>query len=299
MDLIEQDFRGFLLGERAFTPASVEQYVTVVRRFLSRCFPNGSLRLASLSAKDVMDFVLKDTATRGRRSAQLMAAVLRSFLCFLFQHGQIAVNLAPAVPTVAGWRLSELPRFLEADQVEKILQSCDRRRRVGKRDYAVLLLLARLGLRAGEVAKLTFEDINWGAGEMIIRGKGARVDKLPLLHDVGQAIADYLQKGRPACVSRRVFVQCKAPYSGFPNPPNAICGIVRRALVRAQIHSRHHGAHVLRHSAATNMLRQGASLPSIGAVLRHASVETTAHYAKVDVDLLHEVDRAWPEVSPC
>jgi site-specific recombinase XerD len=294
IDRLELEYSTFLLQERAFAPASVQQYMVVMRRFLSDRFPNGKARLNNLCAKDVTDFVLHDTSNRGRRSAQLMAAVLRSFLGFLFQRGQIKINLVGAVPAVAGWRLSELPRFLEAEQVEKVLQSCDRRRRVGKRDFAVLLLLARLGLRAGEVANLTLEDINWRAGEILIRGKGARVDKLPLLEDVGQALVDYLQRGRPDCLSRRVFIHSKAPYVGFGNPPNTVCAIVRKALACAHIESRHQGAHVLRHSLATRMLGRGASLAQIGQVLRHQQVQTTEIYAKVDLTALKRLALPWP-----
>jgi site-specific recombinase XerD len=165
---------------------------------------------------------------------------------------------------------------------------------VGKRDYAILLLLARLGLRASEVANLTLEDINWRTGELVIHGKGARVDKLPLPQAVGQALVDYLQKGRPECSSRCVFIQSKAPHVGFSKPPNAVSGIVRRAIDRARISTHHHGAHVLRHSLATRMLNQGASLTQIGQVLRHRQVQTTEIYAKVDVAALSRLALPWP-----
>jgi site-specific recombinase XerD len=291
---LEQAYRSFLLQERALAPASVQQYAVVMRRFLSHRLRKGKVRLKNLRAEAVTDFVLHDTSGRGRRSAQLMAAVLRSFLGFLFQQGRIATNLAAAVPTVAGWRLSELPRFLEPAQVEQVLRSCDRRRKVGRRDYAILLLLARLGLRAGEVARLTLEDINWRTGELLVRGKGARIDKLPLLQDVGRALVDYLRKGRPECSSRRVFIQCKAPYVGFASPPSTVCGIVRRALARAHIQSRHRGAHVLRHSLATRMLGNGASLTQIGRVLRHQQVQTTEIYARVNLPALSGLALPWP-----
>ena len=155
-------------------------------------------------------------------------------------------------------------------------------------------MLARLGLRAGEVAQLTLEDIDWRTGELLVRGKGARIDKLPLLQDVGQALVDYLQKGRPECSSRRVFIQSKAPYVGFASPPNTVCGIVRRALARAQIESPHRGAHVLRHSLATQMLGQGASLTQIGQVLRHQQIQTTEIYAKVNLPALSKLALPWP-----
>jgi integrase len=223
-----------------------------------------------------------------------MTAVLRGFLGFLLREGRIVNNLAAAVPTIAGWRLSELPRFLETAEVEKVLRACDRRTKTGKRDYAILLLLARLGLRAGEVASLIFDDIDWNSAHLCIRGKGARIDRLPLLQDVGKAIAEYLQKGRPHCSSKRVFIQSKAPYIGFGSPPNAICGIVRRALSRAGLQPRHKGAHLLRHSLATRMLGQGASLAQIGQVLRHEQADTTEIYAKVNLNVLRALAQPWP-----
>jgi len=293
IDFIQRDYGHFLIHERGFVPSSVVQYVCVVRRFLSDRFPDDQIKLPWLSAKDVTDFVTRDTAVRGRRSAQLMTAVMRSFLGYLFQAGRSRTNLAMAVPTVAGWRLSELPRYLEVAQVEKLLRSCDRRRKVGKRNYAVLLLLARLGLRAGEVSNLTLNDIDWEAGELRIRGKGDRVDRLPLPKDVGQAIADYLQKGRPRCSSRRVFIQSKAPYAGFASHPNAICGIVRSTLARAHIQTRNRGAHLLRHSLATRMLGNGGSLAEIGRVLRHQQIQSTEIYAKVDLKALRAMTHPW------
>jgi site-specific recombinase XerD len=293
IELIERDYGKFLLQERSFMPASVGQYVPAARRFLFHRFPSGKVRLKKLRAKDITDFVLHDSANRGRRSVQLTAAVLRSFLSFLFQQGRIAPNLAAAVPTVAGWRLSELPRYLEAEQVEKILRCCDRRRKIGKRDYAILLLLARLGLRAGEVAYLTLDDINWQAGELLIRGKGAQVDRLPLLEDVGQALVDYLQKARPVCSSRRVFIQKHAPHEGLAGP-STVDNVVRVGLARAQVYSRHQGAHVLRHSLATRMLGNGASLAQIGQVLRHQLPQTTEIYAKVDLNALRGLVLPWP-----
>jgi site-specific recombinase XerD len=293
IDVIERDYSNFLLQERSFMPASVRQYVPAARRFLSHRFSSGRVRLKKLRAKDVTDFVLHDSANRGRRSTQLTTSVLRSFLGFLFQQGRIATNLAAAVPTVAGWRLSELPRHLEAEQVERILRCCDRRRKIGKRDYAILLLLARLGLRAGEVACLTLDDINWQAGELLIHGKGARVDRLPLLEDVGQALVDYLQKGRPVCSSRRVFIQKHAPHEGFAGSAS-VANVVRAGLARAQICSRHQGAHVLRHSLATRMLGNGASLAQIGQVLRHQLPQTTEIYAKVDLNALRGLALPWP-----
>jgi site-specific recombinase XerD len=293
IELIERAYGDFLLNERSLVPASVEQYLPVARRFLFHRFGSGKVWLKKLRASDVTGFVLHDSSNRGRRSAQLMATVLRSFLGFLLRQGRISTNLAAVVPTVAGWRLSELPRFLEAKQVERVLRSCDQRTKVGKRDHAILLLLARLGLRAGEVAHLTLDDIDWRAGQLLIRGKGSRVDRLPLPQDAGQALAAYLQKGRPNCSSRHIFIQRNAPHEPLAGP-SSISNVVRAALARAQIRSRHQGAHLLRHSLATTMLRNGASIVQIGQVLRHQLPQTTEIYAKVDLKALRALALPWP-----
>lgn len=293
IDLLVLDYESFLLGERSLMPSTTNVYLEVANRFLSHRFANGRVYLKKLQAKDIIDFVLHDTSNRGRRSAQLMATVLRSLLNFLFQKGRIEINLAAAVPSVPRPRLAELPRYLEAREVEKVLGSCDRRRKIGKRDYAILLLLARLGLRANEVVLLTLDDIDWRAGELLIRGKGARVDRLPLLQDVGQALADYLKNARPVCSSRRMFIQCRAPLEGFARP-GCVSNLVREALQRVHLCPRNRGAHVLRHSLATGMLRNGASLAQIGQVLRHQLPQSTEIYAKVDFNALRALALPWP-----
>jgi site-specific recombinase XerD len=290
--LVEQEYKSFLTQERALAQNSVNLYLRIARRFVSHHFQGGKLRLNTLVAKDVIDFVLYVTTQRGRWSAKSMTTALRSFLGFLLQQGRTITNLAAAVPTVSGLHQSELPRFLEAHQTEKVLRRCDRRTKTGKRDYAILLLLARLGLRGGEVAKLALDDIDWRAGELLIRGKGARMDKLPLLQDVGRALADYLQKARPHCSSRQVFIRSQAPYAGVRGA-STVGSIVLRALARAQVHSPHRGAHVFRHSLATKMLGHGASLVQIGQVLRHQSVQTTEIYAKVDLIALRRLALPW------
>jgi site-specific recombinase XerD len=291
--LMEQDYRNYLIQERGFMPATVGQYLLVMRRFLSHQSQSGKVRLKNLCASDVTAFVSHDSSRRGQRSAQFMATALRNLLGYFFLKGQTTTNLAGAVPRVAGGRLSELPRFLEPAQVEKILRRCNRRHRAGRRDYAILMLLARLGLRSSEVTGLELEDIDWNAGTLLVRGKGARLDRLPLPREVGQAIADYLQKGRPPCSSRRVFIQCCAPYECLAGSPT-MGGIVRRALARAGLNPPHQGAHLLRHSLATRMLRRGASLLQIGQVLRHQESQTTEIYAKVDLDALRALAQPWP-----
>ena len=293
-DLIAQDYQHYLVHERSLGEDTIKGYIAIMRRFLSHRFSDQKVKLKNLGAKDVGEFVLHDTTRQGRRACQHATTALRSFFGFLFQNGKIATNLALSVPTVAGWRLSELPRYLTPAQVEKVLKVCDRRRKYGKRNYAILLLLARLGLRAGEVVSLELDDIDWNAGELRIHGKGARVDKLPLLEDVGGALADYLQKARPRSSARRVFIHMKAPYEGFGRPCNGICCIVRRALKAAELNPPNKGAHILRHSLATRMLRNGASLSEIGRVLRHQGIQTTEIYAKVNLDALRALAQPWP-----
>jgi len=202
-------------------------------------------------------------------------------------------NLSAFVPIVAIWRMSDLPQFLSPGEVERLLVSCDQSSPVGLRDYAVLLLLARLGLRAGEVVHLSLDAINWEAGEILIRGKSSREDRLPLPKDVGWALVNYLRKGRPECSSRRVFLRINAPRQGFSSSV-AICDIVRRALARTRLSPQHKGAHLLRHSLATTMLRGGASLAHIGQILRHQQAQTTEIYAKVDLKALQALAQPWP-----
>jgi len=292
LGLVEQEYGRFLIQERGLMQSTVDLYLRMVRPFVTHHLQHGKLRLSKLVAKDVIHFVLHNTHRRGRWSTKSIITGLRSFLGFSFQTGRTTTNLVAAVPTVPLSNLSDLPRFLQPDQVEKVLRCCDRRTKVGKRDYAILLLLARLGLRSGEVTKLTLDDIGWAAGELLIHGKGARLDKLPLLQDVGQALADYLRKVRPHCSSRHVFIRSRAPYVGLLGA-STMGSIVVRALDRAQIRSHHRGAHVFRHSLATRMLRHGASLAQIGQVLRHQNVQTTEVYAKVDLIALRRLALPW------
>lgn len=289
---VEQEYGRFLTQERGLMQSSIELYLRLVRPFVRRYAQKGDLRWKRLVAKDVIDFVLHATPQRGRWSTKSIITALRSFLVFLFQSGQTATNLAAAVPSVALSPMSDLPRFLQDDQIERILKGCDRGTKVGKRDYGILLLLARLGLRSSEVTKLTLEDIDWAAGVVLIRGKGARLDKLPLRQDVGAALADYLRNVLPSCSCRHVFIRSRAPHVGLIGA-RSIGSIVWRAVERAQIRAPHRGAHTLRHSLATRMLRKGASLTQIGQVLRHQNVRTTEVYAKVDLIALRRLALPW------
>jgi len=293
LDRIVGDYEQFLRQERCLAPGSIGVYLPVVRRFLKHRFSSGGVQLRRLRAGDAANFILNANPDYKRRSLQVATSTLRSFFGFLLQRGRISSPLANSVPAVAAQRLSELPKYLEAAQITKLLKSCDRRRSVGRRDYAILLLLARLGLRAGEVAHLCLEHIDWRAGEVCVRGKGSRLDRLPLPQDVGQAIADYLKRRRFGGSSRRVFLCSNAPYEGLANQ-QAVGALVKRALERARLHPPHRGAHLLRHSLATGMLRSGATMAQIGEVLRHQLAQTTEIYAKVDLNALRALAQPWP-----
>jgi site-specific recombinase XerD len=224
-----------------------------------------------------------------------MVSALRSFFRFLLQRGEIATDLAACVPAVADWRLSTIPKYLGAEEVERLLSSCDRCTGIGRRDHAILLLLARLGLRASEVVVMELDDIDWRAGEIAVRGKGPQHDRLPLLQEVGEALTTYLRRDRPSVSTRRVFVRVRAPLRGFAGPV-AISTIVRRAIQRADLRGLGKGvaAHLLRHSLATGLLRDGASMAEIGEVLRHRTPATTEIYAKVDIRSLRSLAQPWP-----
>jgi site-specific recombinase XerD len=202
------------------------------------------------------------------------------------------MDLAGSVPAVSNWRLSGLPKYLEPKQVEHLLNSCNQRSPIGRRDYVIVLLLARLGLRAGEVVHLVLDDIDWQVGELTVRGKSAQHTRLPIPQDVGEALANYVRQDRPSCSSRRVFLRMKAPRQGFATSV-AVCDVVRRALKRAGLNPAFKGAHLLRHSLATHMLRKGSSLAEIGEVLRHQLPHTTEIYAKVDLAALRGLAKPW------
>lgn len=292
--LLEGHYERYLRTERGLATATVLNYLPFVRRFLVEQFRDGELRLLELGPPDISSFILRHAYSMSPGRAKLMVTALRSFFGFLLQRGAIEVDLAASVPAVADWRLSTVPKYLTPEALQAVLDACNQGKPTGRRDYAILLLLARLGLRAGEVVALKLDDIDWRAGEIVVAGKGLFHDRMPLPADVGQALASYLRKDRPACSSRRVFVRMKAPRRGFAHS-STVSTIVRRALERAGLHPPVMGAHLLRHSLATGMLRQGASLAEIGEVLRHRVPNTTEIYAKVDIDGLRSLAQAWPE----
>jgi integrase/recombinase XerD len=287
-----QAFEQYLREERALARTSLHNYVPFIRTFLNDRFGNGRVMLSQLRAIDVVRFVQRQASRLQRRQAKLMTTALRSFLQYARYRGEITLDLGVAVPTVANWSITSIPRAIPPDQVRQLLTSIDRHTAVGRRDYAILLLLARLGLRSSEVAFLELDDIDWKAGLLSVRGKGRRTE-LPLPTDVGEAIVAYLKHGRPHSKSRCVFLRARAPNRGFLGPC-AIGSVVKHRLERADIEAPTKGAHQFRHALATQMLRQGASLTEIGEVLGHRSPETTKIYAKVDLDALRKLALPWP-----
>jgi site-specific recombinase XerD len=292
-DQLQSEFRLYLQQERALASTTQDSYLGFVSEFLRERFGVGPVDLSGLCAADVTGFVRRRAVAIQSRRVQLMTTALRSFLGFARYRGDIDKDLAACVPAVANWKLSTIPRALPPDQVELVLASIDRKTSMGRRDYAILLILARLGLRAGEIRMLTLEDLDWQEGLITVRGKAGRYSQLPLPIDVGAAIADYLRHGRPTASSRCVFLRVKAPAGGFQGQ----CGIgsiVRHALARAGIDAARTGAHQFRHALACQMLREGASLSEIGELLRHRSPQTTAIYAKVDLASLAALALPWP-----
>ena len=282
-----------LLSERGLGSATIFNYLSFVRKFLVERFPVGPFLLKEIKVSDISDFVLRHGRGMSVGTAQIMTTAFRSFFRYLFQKGELQANLAACVPTVADRRMSTVPKHLIPEEVERVLKACDRSKAIGRRDYAMLLLLARLGLRAGEVVALQLEDINWRDGEILVRGKGMLHDRMPLPADVGEALASYLQQDRPACQTRRVFMCTRAPRRGFVRSCT-VSTIVRRALLRAGLDPPVKGAHLFRHSLATSLLRCGARMEEIGEVLRHRDPSTAEIYAKVDFDGLRSLAHPWP-----
>jgi integrase/recombinase XerD len=290
---VVEEYDLYLQRERVLALATRINYRSFVQKFLTVRFGKGPVVLSHLCATDILAFVRCHAGQLHGKRVQLMTTALRSFLRFARHRGDITLDLAACVPAVSSWSLSMLPRALPPAHVKLVLEHCNRRTGVGRRDYAILLLLARLGLRSGEVAGLSLEDIDWKNGFFSVLGKAGCSSQLPLPADVGDAIAAYLKDGRPRLSSsRRVFLRAKAPAIGFKNV--AVCNIVKRALGRAGIDSPRKGAHQFRHALAKSMLNRGASLSEIGELLRHQSPDTTRIYAKVDLVSLRALAMPWP-----
>jgi site-specific recombinase XerD len=284
-------YRKYLLDVRRLAITTARGYVDMVRPFVATRVVDCELDWEGLKPADVTEFVVSTSHGRCIGSAKLALTALRSLLGYLHVEGLTPRPLGTVVPSVAGWRLAGLPRALESAEVRRLRGACDRRTRTGRRDFAMLMLLVRLGLRAGEVRSLNLEDIDWRAGELVVRGKGNRIERLPLPSDAGQAVAAYLQRGRPITAQgRTVFVRVHAPHR--PLSSGGVTQAVAAAASRAGLGQV--SAHRLRHTVATQMLRAGVPLPEVGQVLRHRRLLTTAIYAKVDREGLRQLARPWP-----
>jgi integrase/recombinase XerD len=287
-DVLLARFERYLLAERGLAAGTVVLYRASARRFVDGLPPDRGL--AGLVAGDVTAAVLRESEVLSVSAAQNFVSGLRAFLRFCFVEGLVDRDFSPAALLVRGRSSSPLPRGISRADARALLGSCDRRHALGRRDYALIILLLRLGLRRGEVAGLTLDDIDWRSSELIVRGKGARQDRLPLPADVGQAIAAYLRRGRPGSNRREVFLRAKAPYD--PIAPGTVASTVRRACRRAGIAEV--GSHRLRHTAACEMVQANIPLDRIGQVLRHQSLQSTAIYARVDVERLRLLAAPWP-----
>ena len=288
-------FRECMRRQRGTCDATLYNYSLSIRDLLKRLGEDPG----RFDAQGLRQFVLEKSQLCGWAAARNCTTALRMFLRFLIPGGKCSAELFAAIPVLAHWRLSSLPRYLQPEEVEQVVSCCNPKSPVGRRNRAILLLLARLGLRAGDIVQLRLSDINWRDAEICVSGKGQREVRLPLTQEVGSALVAYLKDGRPRIDTDVLFIRSRAPFRAFRSH-KAVSAIVERAMSRAGITCQSRGAaHVLRHSAATSMLRQGASLQDIAVLLRHRSIETTQIYAKVDVNALREIAQPWPEVRPC
>jgi integrase/recombinase XerD len=287
-----QVYADYLTEERALADATIFRYRYLVGQFIRSPYARRRGSARALRASDIQAFILRQVGMGSRSAAKLMVTALRSFSRFLRFRGVIDADLAAGVPPVANWRMTALAKSISADEVRLVLGTCDRRTAKGRRDYAILLLLARLGLRSREVVGMTLDDLDWVQGELIVRGKCGRVDRLPMSSDIGHALAAYIRRDRPACSTRSVFLRFRAPRGGLTSA--GIATVVMRAVQRAGLEPPQSGAYLLRHSLATNMLPKGASLGEIGELLRHEAPTTTQIYAKHDLDGLRMVAQPWP-----
>jgi site-specific recombinase XerD len=291
VDELLADYHAWLVVDRCLAGPTVLRYENLARRFLRECAAEDGIGfIEELAGADVIAFLMRESARVSVGAAKGRVAELRSLLRFLYLKGLTATALASAVPPVAGWHDTGIPSGPVATDVQLLLDGCDRNVAGGIRDFAILMLVARLGLRSAEVARLELGDLDWRAGELVVRGKARRRDRMPVPSDVGEALAAYLSQARPATTIRQVFLALKAPMRAIR--PDLVSDVTRRACQRAGLPRA--GAHRLRHALATEMLRRGATLVEVSQVLRHRDLATTAIYAKVDLATLRRVAQPWP-----
>ena len=292
---IVQAYRQYLDEDKGLSDSTIKRNTAVLYNFLIDQFGKSQVILAKITRNKILKYISSNSNMKRycSKTVQTIASVIRSFLHYLVMIGKIRVELADCIPATPSWRASYLPVFLVKSEVKQLLGTCDRRTKTGCRNYAILLLLVRLGLRASEVLNLSLDDINWEAGELDILGKGRKHRVLPLPVDVGSAMASYLRYARPKPMGRQIFIRSRAPYRGLHHP-SCISSIVRRALNAAKLKPQQMGAHLLRYTAAMETLDKGASLFEIGQLLGHCSVDTTALYTKINITALRELTRAWP-----
>lgn len=278
---------------RGLSTKTRKLYCSYARVFLIRNSKLKKIRINIIQSKDVIKFILAYTRDGGPKRAQLMVYSLRSFFRFLQLTQGLKENLVNCVPCVPVWKHSTVPVSLSTEELQKLLDSCNKNLPIGLRDFTIIMLLVQLGLRASEVCKLTLDDIDWDNGEIIIRGKGSTITRLPISQELGNALVAYLQHSRPSCLNRSFFICANEPLRGFQSS-STVRTILRAALMRAGLNPEKKGTHLLRHSFATQLLQQGATLQEIGAILRHKSISTTAIYARVDFNQLKTIVIPWP-----
>jgi site-specific recombinase XerD len=287
------EYVDYLRRERGLAEATLAHRHLFPRRFLEERFRKKPVRLSHLKAQDLIRYIRKHAHEYSVQYRSNVVLVLRDFCRFLYLRGYIRNDIACSIPRIPAWKPTCLPTYLEPPDVNRLLKTCKRDTPKGMRDYAILLLLVRLGLRAGEVRRLALDDIDWETGQITICGKGGKRNRLPLPHDVGKALVQYLQHGRPPCSSRDVFIRTRAPHTGF-QCSGPITKIVQQALEHAGLNPPHKGPHLLRHTFATHLLRRGASLPEISKMLGHENPSSTLVYAHIDMINLREVAQPWP-----
>jgi len=287
-------YNDYLVNDRGFSQASVIRYSGEIKRFLIHIPEFCHRDYNRLTADTLLEFITHFGKHHSSKNTQCLVSILRNFLSYVFSQGMIDKDLSQFLPPSTSIRASHLPEFLSTTQCKALLNTCRRDTAVGNRNYAILLMLMRLGLRASELLNVTLDDINWKAGELCIHGKGNKTATLPLPQDVGNAIVSYLKSSRPDCNSRNLFVGSRAPFNKF-NHPSCISSIVNRSLEKAKIQTQLKGAHLLRYTTAHECIDHGATLFEVAGLLRHSNIDMAAKYIKIDISRLREIAQPWPQ----